>query len=136
MSQRLYVFPDAQVQIGLVLRDALSDRTESYVHGASVSGEAPSAKLSAPVVQVAVDGEDGVWPITAEALVRITSWHPGGRTAAHNLAQLCRAILMAHSGEIVQRITRGGGIITDRDPDIGDHFATFTVTATLRSSAL
>lgn len=130
----LHTFGDPQTALGLVLRSALAERSDT--EGVQVTGEDPGGAVKAPTVQVADDGGSGVWPIVEDATIRVSVYHPDGRSAAIALANLCRAVLANHSSDTIPRIDSPSRPLADRDPEHGDWFATFTTVAVVRSTTL
>lgn len=117
-------FPDPLVlSIGIlketVSADSFSDQ-RANTHGGSH-------------VQVNVDGGSVVYPVTASPVIRVTTW-AATKGQAYDLADECQSALLASSTDAIPRFDGGGFPIADVDPDTGDCFATFTVTAVLRAA--
>lgn len=100
-------------------------RAESFTERAS--GDDP--RLSVRCEEVT-----GNYPITQNAVVRVTSW-TDGRDGAKTLAHLAHAAVMEHAGDRdVVAVQQVDGVVAGFDPDVPEPFASFTVLVTQRPS--
>jgi hypothetical protein len=140
MAKPLVVFPDAQLAIVELLRAELADRTESFAGNAVVgtimpNGDDPNPK-SAPYIMVRLDGTSTRYPVDETADIRVAVWH-SSEAKSLALAQLCRALLLAHAGsQTIRVVTPLTGPIPASDPESGDPLSSFTVAARLRPNPL
>jgi hypothetical protein len=135
MTAPLVTFADPIAAVIDVLTAALADRDESYAAGVTLSNHRPDEHV-APHVQVGLDGDSPrFWPVASRPLIRVTVWHTSaGR--AYDLAQLCQGLLLAHIGTTLVRCDPAAGPVPGTDHDSSDHFATLSVHAVVRSTAL
>lgn len=89
-----------------------------------------------PYVMVRLDATLTRYPVTETATLRVTTW--GGTEAKGlRLAQLARAVLLAHPGDLqVRSFGALTGPIPATDPDDGQPLSYFTVAARLRPTTL
>lgn len=131
----LAVYPDA-VAAGIdALSDGLAGRAEDYAQGVTFDVQRPATAAVLPVVQVAKDGDRITHPVVSRTLLRVTAWHVG-QAQAHDLAQLCQAILLSHTGPDIAGCFPSVGPLGDADPDTGTDFCTFLVNASLKARTL
>ena len=138
MTRPLVVFPDPIVVTLRALRSGgFRDDPLVSTTGATVTRTLPDrdADTEAPSVVVANDGDagDGFWPVSENALMRITVWDRDAHRAA-SLARLARAYLLANLGGAGSRGVRGGTLPTlSTDPDDGTPLSSFTIIARLKA---
>lgn len=134
MTKPLLVFPDPIVVALRVLRTAFAATLPS---GSTVSRSLPArtSSTASPSVVVADDGDAGTsrWPVSEDALLRVTVWdndpHRAGRIAAS-----ARAHLLADPGAADSRgFTGGTRPLAGTDPDDGTPLSSFTIIARLRA---
>jgi hypothetical protein len=132
----LVVFPDPIV-VGLrVLRGDFLSLPEVAATGATVSHKMPArdADTVEPSILVANDGDAGTghWPVSEDALLRVTVWDRDPVRASW-LARTARAHLLADPGAADSRgFTRGSTPLPATDPDDGTPLSSFTIIARLR----
>ncbi|TDC02601.1 hypothetical protein E1091_00375 [Micromonospora fluostatini] len=137
----LVVFGDAQAAAAGVLRTRLPDRPEPYAAGVTVAGRLPADRSPEtphlPFVLVAVDDDRPTYPVSSLAVLRLTIWHHD-TDAAYDLAQMCRGLLLVHTGPVIRscRVAGGVGPLRGVDPDTGIDLATTTVEAYVRPTPL
>lgn len=134
----LVVFPDPIVVALRALREDgfLADPLVAAT-GATVSRKMPerNADTVAPSVLVANDGDAGTgfWPVSEDALLRVTVWDRDP-VRASALARRARAYLMAHPGAADSRgFARGTTPLPATDPDDDTPLSSFTIIARLRA---
>jgi hypothetical protein len=134
------LFPDAAAAACGILRAALASRAEPYAAGATVGTRVPDARSPEdprlPLVLVALDG---VTPapsrLNTVALLRISVWHTD-EDRAHDLAQLCAALLHTAAGSVIRSTRPGTGPVPGVDPDSRVPLATLTLTANIAPTPL
>jgi hypothetical protein len=140
MTKPLVVFPDAQLAVVQLLRTKLAARTDSVATGAVVGTMMPDGKepspRSAPYIMVRLDGTSTRYPVDETADMRVAVWH-SSEAKSLALAQLCRALLLAHAGsEQIRVVSPLTGPIPASDPESGDPLSSFTVAVRLRPNPL
>lgn len=137
MPKPLIVFPDP-IEVGLrVLRDGFASHPEIVGSGLTISRTMPArtADTVAPALRVADDGDAGTgyWPVSEDAVLRVTVWDASAYRASR-FARLARAHLLAYSGDVASRgFTAGTRPFPSEDPDDATPLASFTITARLRA---
>lgn len=123
----MFVFDDPVQGVCDLLRDAITEAT--------VSNRRPPPGTAGQHVQVGVDGNTVTYPIVSQLAVRVAVWAsgPDAAHAAHDLAQRCQAVLLSSSTDQFPRFGPLAGPLAGTDPDSGDEFSFFTVTAVQRS---
>lgn len=134
MTKPLVIFPDPLV---VALRALRGPFALTLPAGASISRTLPKrdAATSAPAVVVADDGDagSGSWPVSEDALLRVSVWD-NDFARAGQIARTARAHLLAYPGDGASRgFTRGTRPLTGTDPDDGTPVATFTIIARLKA---
>lgn len=134
MPRDVVVFPDAVAVTTTYLREQLADR-DSPAH---VGRKVPTER---PPLFITVRRAGGVRQtvVSDRPLLIVECWADSDE-AAHDLAQLCRALLHAmagttQSGVPVYRVDDAGGVIDLPDPVSTQSRFTFTVQAHLRGAA-
>lgn len=141
MVRPLVVFGDVQAAAAGVLRTKLAARDEPYTADVEVAGRMPADRSPErdrlPFVLVAVDDDRPTYPVSSLATLRITVWHHD-TDSAFDLAQMCRGLLLVHTGPVIRscRVAAGVGPIRGRDPDTDIDLATTTVEAYVRPTRL
>jgi hypothetical protein len=141
----LVVFGDAQSSGAEVLRAALSGRPETYATdvqvGTRVPGDRSPETPHLPYVLVRKD-TDLPHPSMANSrcTLRVTVWHEDP-DQAHDLAMLCQALLLVHSGPVIRGARPATGPLpaVDTGPDdsgSGIDLSTFTVIANIKPQPL
>lgn len=129
------VFPDPMLAAVTYLRTALAARSETVADGALVGTRLPTDG-QLPYVSVRLQGASLDYRIAETASLRVTVWHTS-EARALALAQLCRALLLAHPGDSdVRNYSPGTGPFPAADPDNGDALASFTVAARMRPTTI
>jgi Protein of unknown function (DUF3168) len=137
------VFGDAQAAGAALLREALAGRTEPCAAGATVGTLVPGDRSPEtphlPYVMVRKDS-DVPHPSMGNTRVtlRVTVWHEDP-DQAHDLAQLCQALLVTHHGPVLRSLRPATGPIAGIDnitDSSGTDLSTFTVTGNVRPVAL
>lgn len=136
----LAVFPDTQADTATVLRTALAGRSEPYTSGVTVGTRVPGDRSpetpQLPYVLVRLDGAIAHSSMAnVRTTLRITIWHDDA-DQAHDLAQLCRGLLIVHDGSVLRSVRPATGPLAATDPDSGVDLSTFTVTANVRPTVL
>jgi hypothetical protein len=136
----LVVFPDVQSAGAGVLRTALAARPEPYALGAAVGTRVPGDRSpedpQLPYVMVRLDLTLPHGSMAnARSTLRITVWHEDP-DQAHDLAQLCQGLLIAHDGTALRSVRPATGPLPATDPDSGVDLSTFTVTTNVRPTVL
>lgn len=138
MGKPLVVFPDPIV-VGLdALRDGgFADLPEVAATGLTISATLPErdADTEEPALVVANDGDaySGFWPVSENAILRVTVWDADAFRAGR-LARLARAHLLAYPGGPGSRgFTRGTLPLPATDPDDDSPLSSFTIIARLRA---
>lgn len=101
----LVVYRDAEFEVLTYLRDALAGRSETYAAGVDMGNRKPAA-FAPPFIAVRRSGGVSDALIIDHPRVDVQVWHTDDANA-HDLAQLCRALLLAMTGT--------GGVIRARD---------------------
>ncbi len=128
-------FPDPTTDLRDTLRTRLAATAAPEAAGAVLSTrEAPTAGPK-PHVRVSIDARSRNARQHGTALVRVTVWHRDAGLAV-SLAALCEALLLGNPTPTTRAITPATGPVAPDggDPDTGEPFASFTVTASLRPS--
>lgn len=136
----LTVTGDAQAAAAVALRQALAGRAEPYAAGVTVGAKIPAIRSPEdpllPFVLVALDGST---PHRSQANTRITLrftvWH-ADEDQAHDLAQLCHALMVVHRGPVIRNCWPAIGPLPAVDPDSGVPLSTFTVLGNVRPVVL
>ncbi|MFJ1581783.1 hypothetical protein ACIOC1_00400 [Streptomyces sp. NPDC088197] len=138
---RLVVFGDAQAAAVIVLREALAGRSEDCTDGVTVGSLVPGDRSPEtphlPYVLVRKDTDSPHLSMgTSVVTIRVTVWHEDA-DAAHDLAQLCQALLVVHNGPVIRSVRPGTGPIpaVDATPEKTD-LSTLTVLANIRPRAI
>jgi hypothetical protein len=71
----------------------------------------------------------------ARVTLRVTVWHTGPDDA-HDLAMLCQALLIVHSGDVIRGVRPATGPLAAVDPDSGVDLSSFTVLANVKPQLL
>jgi hypothetical protein len=127
----LYIFADplADVRAALQANAAWWPNADfNLTHPGTLTGTAER-------IQYAWDGTPAEEQQREFCAVRITYWTAKGkRSNAINGASLARAVLLDSGSSTVWRYTRGLGRSHGNDPETGNDFCTFTLTAETRPS--
>lgn len=117
------------------LRSALEGRAEPVADGVLVGTVFPSDG-QIPYVSVRLEGASLSRRVAETASLRVAVWHTS-EARALALAQLCRALLLAHPGDSGVRVFSAlAGPFPASDPDNGNPIASFTVAARLRPTLI
>jgi hypothetical protein len=132
----LAVFPDVQSSGAAILRDALAGRAEPYAEDAAVGTRVPGDRSpETPHLPYVMVRLDTALPHGSMANVRctlrVTVWHVDA-DQAHDLAQLCQGLLIAHNGTVLRSIRPATGPLSATDPASGIDLSTLTVTVNAR----
>lgn len=136
----LTVFGDAAPAAVTVLVTGLAARPEACAAGVTVGTRVPDSRSpenpDLPLVLVAKDG-DLPHPSMGNTRVtlRVTVWHKDA-DQAHDLAQLCQALLVTHNGPIIRSVRPGTGPLPALDIPSGVDLSTITVLANVRPQNL
>lgn len=120
-------------------KPAVKDALATYFGAdARVATEVPSDWLllsGVPLVTVHDDGGPFNWPIMSKHIIRVTV-RGNGNPLVRQLARRAAGELHTNVPAGLEDIhkTKGTAIIEARDPDTGADLASFTVTATIRTS--
>ena len=129
----LYGFPDPLADVRAVLMSNTvlwPDADFNLTHPGTLTGDAER-------IQYAWDGTPGEESNREFCTIRITYWTAGGkRSNAVDGATAARAVLLDAGSSDVWRYTRGLGRSEGIDPDTGNQFCTFTVTAETRPQVI
>lgn len=136
----LVVFGDAVAAAVTVLRAALADRAEDFAQGATVGRRVPGDRSTeTPMTPFVLVAKDSDVPhnsmANAVCTLRVTVWH-STTDQAHDLAMLCQALLVVHSGPVIRGVRPATGPLAAVDPDSGLELASITVTANIRPQPL
>lgn len=139
MARPFVVFADPIVEALRVLRGALVIDPDLAESGLTAHRTMPERTVdtAAPVVVVTDDGDagSGYWPVSEDALIRVTVW-ASSPYRAHYLAGRLRAHLAAYGGDARLRgFTAATRALSATDPDDGSPLTSFTATARLRPLA-
>lgn len=134
------VFADAQATGAGVLREALEGRSEPFTAGATVGTKVPATRApEAPHLPYVMVRKDADFPhasmANARVTLRVTVWHKRPDDA-HDLAMLCQALLLVHSGPVIRSARPGTGPLAAIDPDSDVDLCSFTVLANVRPQRL
>lgn len=131
-------FPDPILETLKVLRAEFP----AYVETADVDcgslqiEEANAAGVTLPYLGVFLDDDDTRYPVTSDALLRLTVWTPEDWRALE-IGKVARAILRDHRGSKIRSFgDPSTGPIPSTDPDSGQPLATMTITARLKPEPL
>lgn len=139
------VFPDAQAAGASILADALAGRPEAYATDVQVGTLVPGDRSpESPHLPFVLVRKDADLPHSSMAnsrvTLRVTIWHEDA-DLAHDLAMLCQALLIVHSGRVIRGVRPGTGPIpavdntTERAGSALD-LSTFTVLANVKPQLL
>lgn len=130
----MILFGDARAAVIARLSAALATRTESYAVGVHVAGRLPNPAPT-PFVYVVSDGVPGNVGHEVQQLVtvRVSVW-AATDADAHDLAQLCRALLVADPVPGLAACRPLTGPFPTVDPDSGHPLAYFTVQAVVQGA--
>lgn len=141
----LVVFGDVQAAGASVLRAALAGRPEAFVDGVTVGTRVPGDRSpEMPRLPYVMVRKDADFPHSSMAnsrcTLRVTVWHEDA-DQAHDLAMLCQALLLVHSGPIIRGARPGTGPIAAVDEGAeraasGIDLSTFTVLANVKPQVL
>lgn len=130
-----FAFPDAMAEVASILRDVLTDSENDEAEGATVGTSIPWTRGNGapelPYVLVRHDGARIQQRVVENVTIRVAVYH---RTEylGHALAQLCRRILVEHSGGAVRGIRPLTGPFMTSDPDSGSPLSFFTISVRTR----
>jgi hypothetical protein len=138
------VFPDSQAAGADVLRTALDGRPEAFAAGVRVGSLVPGDRSpETPLLPYVLVRKDTDLPHSSMAnsrvTLRVTVWHEDA-DQAHDLAMLCQALLIVHSGPVIRGVRPGTGPLaaidnaTERAGALD--LSTFTVLANVRPQLL
>lgn len=132
------IFPDPILETLKILRAELP----GYVATADVDAgsvqveEANAAGVTLPYLMVALDDGETRYPVTSDALLRLTVWAAEDWRALE-IGQIARAILRDHRGSKVRSYGDPATVpIPSTDPDSGQPLAIQTITARLKPERL
>jgi len=141
----LVVFGDVQAASAGILRTALTGRVEAFADGVTVGTRVPGDRSpEVPHLPYVMVRKDGDLPHSSMAnsrcTLRVTVWHEDA-DQAHDLAMLCQALLLVHSGPVVRGVRPGTGPIAAVDEGAeraasGIDLSTFTVLANVKPQVL
>lgn len=136
----LVTFADAQAAGAEVLRAALADRAEPFAAGVTVGTRVPGDRTpETPHLPYVLVRKDADMPhssmANARVTLRVTVWHESADDA-HDLAMLCQALLLVHSGHVIRGARPATGPIAAVDPDSDIDLSTFTVLANIKPQPL
>lgn len=141
----LVVFGDAQAAGASVLRAALAGRPEPYAVAVTVGTRVPGDRSpETPHLPYVMVRKDADFPhssmANARCTLRVTIWHEDA-DQAHDLAMLCQALLLVHSGPIIRGVRPGTGPLAAVDEGAeraasGIDLSTFTVLANVKPQVL
>lgn len=130
------VYPDARVGALAVLEEELGDYDDDFVDNVKVGRKLPADWTLAaayPFVQGHIDASFDELFVVEHQTVRITVWHRS-EADAYALAQLCKAILLDHSGAVIRNTRPLTGPIPTTDDTNNAPIAYFTVDARVRAT--
>ena len=136
----LVVFGDVQSSGAEVLRAALAGRPEPHAAGVTVGTRVPGDRSpEAPQLPYVLIRKDTDMPhqsmANSRCTLRVTVWHEDA-DQAHDLAMLCQALLLVHSGDVIRGTRPGTGPLPAVD-DVSDiDLSTFTVLANVKPQPL
>lgn len=129
------IFPDSMLETVTYLRTALPLREELYADGVTVGTKLPKDG-QVPFVRVRQEGASLSYRVAETVSLRVSVWHTS-EARGLALAQLCRALLLAHPGD---SSVRGFGPLSGPfpadDPDNGNPLCSFTIAARLRPTTI
>lgn len=132
-------FPDAVLETLKVLRAELPGYVETAdvdCGSLQVEDATQSPDVSLPYLGVFLDDDDTRYPVTSEALLRLTVW-AAEEWRALEIGKIARAVLRDHRGATVRSYgDPSTGPIPSSDPDSGQPLATQTITARLKPTNL
>lgn len=141
----LVVFGDVQAAAAGILRTALTGRLEPYTTDVTVGTRVPGDRSpETPHLPYVMVRKDADFPhssmANARCTLRVTVWHEDA-DQAHDLAMLCQALLLVHSGPIIRGARPGTGPIAAVDEGAeraasGIDLSTFTVLANVKPQVL
>lgn len=141
----LVVFGDVQAAAADVLRTALTGRPEPFAGGVAVGTLVPGDRSpETPHLPYVMVRKDADFPHSSMAnsrcTVRVTVWHEDA-DQAHDLAMLCQALLLVHSGPVIRGARPGTGPIAALDQGstgaaTSIDVSTFTVLANVKPQVL
>ncbi|MFJ8583620.1 hypothetical protein ACIRD2_03030 [Streptomyces sp. NPDC093595] len=136
----LVVFGDVQAAGADVLRTALAARPEGYAAGVTVGTRVPGDRTpEAPPLPYVMVRKDSDLPhssmANARCTLRVTIWHESA-DEAHDLAMLCQALLLVHSGPVIRGARTGTGPLPAVDDASGVDLSTFTVLTNVKPQPL
>lgn len=141
----LVVFADAQAEGASVLRTALASRPEPFAADVTVGTRVPGDRSpEVPYLPYVLVRKDSDLPHTSMAnsrcTLRVTVWHQDA-DQAHDLAMLCQALLLVHSGPVIRGVRPATGPIAAIDTGVdraasGIDLSTFTVIANVKPQPL
>jgi hypothetical protein len=132
------LFPDAVAEALPIVRRVLTDRSEPWAAGATVSSKFPPAddtKRALPWVRVSVDGTSRSQLVNGRATVRVAVWHTDA-SRANALARLLEALVLASPSGGIRSFAPNTGPPDAEDPDTADPLSAFTLSARLRPEQL
>lgn len=137
----LVVFGDAQAAGAAILRAALTGRPEAFTDDVTVGTRVPGDRSpETPHLPYVMVRKDADFPhssmANARCTLRVTVWHEDA-DQAHDLAMLCQALLLIHSGSVIRGVRPGTGPIAAVDEGAeraasGIDLSTFTVLANVK----
>ncbi|WP_037637029.1 DUF3168 domain-containing protein [Streptomyces katrae] len=132
----LVTFGDVQAAAAGVLRAALAARSEPYADGATVGTRVPGDRSpETPGLPYVLVRKDSDLPHNSMAnsrcTIRVTVWHEDA-DQAHDLAMLCQALLLVHSGPVIRGTRPGTGPLAATDDPSDVDLSTFTVLANVK----
>lgn len=130
------LFGDSQAAGAEVLRTALAGRSEPYATGATVGTRVPATRSpEMPILPYVLVRKDTDLPhssmANARCTLRVTIWHEDA-DQAHDLAMLCQALLLVHSGPVIRGVRPATGPLSAVDLESGVDLSTFTVLANVK----
>ncbi|MFD9157865.1 hypothetical protein [Streptomyces goshikiensis] len=135
-------FGDVQAAGATLLRTALAGRPESYAVGVTVGTRVPGDRSPEtphlPYVMVRKDSDSPHSSMAnSRCTLRVTVWHEDA-DQAHDLAMLCQALLLVHSGPVIRGARPATGPIAavDEGAASGIDLSTFTVLANVKPQVL
>jgi hypothetical protein len=141
----LVVFGDVQSSGAGVLRAALAGRPEPHAAGVTVGTRVPDDRSpEMPLLPYVLVRKDSDLPhpsmANSRCTLRVTVWHEDP-DQAHDLAMLCQALLLVHSGDVIRGVRPGTGPIAAVDTGLdrsasGVDLSTFTVLANVKPQPL
>lgn len=136
----LVVFGDVQSSGAEVLRAALAGRPEPHAAGVTVGTRVPGDRSpETPQLPYVLVRKDTDMPhqsmANSRCTLRVTVWHADA-DQAHDLAMLCQALLLVHSGQVIRGVRPGTGPLPAVDDVSGVDLSTFTVLANVKPQPL